>query len=104
MRASLMALLMLSVSLAGCLESGNSLNNGPGDPDLSAPAEWQIGQWWLYTFSTPDWEDDSARLVVAEDDAVVAKVSRGPVSAQMHNVNALKVRGMIFAQMRESLG
>ena len=69
MRAPLMALLMLSFSLAGCLESGNSLNNGPGDPDLSAPAEWQIGQWWLYTFSTPDWEDDSARLVVAEDDA-----------------------------------
>ena len=69
MRAPLMALLMLSVSLAGCLESGSSINNGAGNPDLSEPAEWQIGQWWLYTFSTPEWEDDSARLVVAEDDA-----------------------------------
>ena len=69
MRTPLMVLLMLSVSLAGCLESGSSLNNGPGDPDLSQPAEWQVGQWWLYTFSTPEWEDDSARLVVAEDDA-----------------------------------
>ena len=69
MRTPLMVLLMLSVSLAGCLESGSSLNNGPGDADLSEPAEWQVGQWWLYTFSTPEWEDDSARLVVAEDDA-----------------------------------
>ncbi len=69
MRAPLMALLMLSVSLAGCLDDGDSSDQGPGDADLSTPAEWQIGQWWLYTFSTPDWEDDSARLVVAEDDA-----------------------------------
>ena len=69
MRTPLMVLLMLSVSLAGCLESGSSLNNGPGDANLSEPAEWQVGQWWLYTFSTPEWEDDSARLVVAEDDA-----------------------------------
>ena len=64
-----MVLLMLSISLAGCLESGDSTNQGPGHADLTSPAEWQIGQWWLYTFSTPDWEDDSARLVVAEDDA-----------------------------------
>ena len=69
MRAPIMALLMLSISLAGCLEGGDSTNQGPGHADLSAPAEWQIGQWWLYTFSTPEWEDDSARLVVAEDDA-----------------------------------
>ena len=69
MRAPMMALLMLSISFAGCLGGGDSSDQGPGDADLSAPAEWQIGQWWLYTFSTPDWEDDSARLVVAEDDA-----------------------------------
>ena len=69
MRAPLMALLMLSVSLAGCLEGGETTDQSPGHADLSAPAEWQIGQWWLYTFSTPEWEDDSARLVVAENDA-----------------------------------
>ena len=69
MRAPLMALLMLSISFAGCLDGGGSSDQGQGDADLSAPAEWQIGQWWLYTFSTPEWEDDSARLVVAEDDA-----------------------------------
>ncbi len=69
MRAPLMALLMLSVSLAGCLDGGDSSDPSPGDANLSTPAQWQIGQWWLYTFSTPDWEDDSARLVVAEDDA-----------------------------------
>ena len=69
MRAPMMALLMLSISFAGCLGGGDSTDQSPGDADLSTPAEWQIGQWWLYTFSTPDWEDDSARLVVAEDDA-----------------------------------
>ena len=69
MRAPLMALLMLSISFAGCLGGGTSPGQGSGDADLSSPAEWQIGQWWLYTFSTPEWEDDSARLVVAEDDA-----------------------------------
>ena len=26
---------------------------------------WETGQWWLYTFSTPDYSDDTARLVVA---------------------------------------
>lgn len=68
MRAPLLALLMLSVSLAGCL--GGETAEDMGDADLLlAPAEWQRGQWWLYTFSTPDWEDDSARLVVTETDA-----------------------------------
>ena len=69
MRAPLMALLMLSICFAGCLNSGDSTQQGQDVPDLSTPAEWEIGQWWLYTFSTPEWEDDSARLVVAEDDA-----------------------------------
>ena len=69
MRAPLMALLMLSISLAGCVNTGDSSNGNQGEPDLSAAATWEIGQWWLYTFSTPEWEDDSARLVVAEDDA-----------------------------------
>jgi len=69
MRASLMALLMLSISLAGCINIGDSTRQNQNQPDLSNAATWQIGQWWLYTFSTPEWEDDSARLVVAEDDA-----------------------------------
>ena len=28
---------------------------------------WHIGDWWLYTFSTPEYTDDTARLVVASD-------------------------------------
>ena len=28
---------------------------------------WDIGDYWLYTFSTPDYSDDTARLVVASD-------------------------------------
>ena len=69
MRAPLMALLMLSVGLAGCLGGETSTDTSAGEADLSSPAEWPMGQGWLFTFSTPEWEDDSARLVVAEDDA-----------------------------------
>ena len=67
MRAPLLAVLMLSAGLAGCL--GGDESSSAESVDLSTPAEWQVGQWWLYTFSTPEWEDDSARLVVTETDA-----------------------------------
>jgi len=30
--------------------------------------EWNVGQNWLYTFITPQFGEDSARLVVAEID------------------------------------
>jgi len=70
MRAQLLTLLLLGASLAGCLggsSGGDSDSNE--NVDLSQPANWTIGQWWLYTFSTPNWQDDSARLVVTETDA-----------------------------------
>lgn len=70
MRAQWLVLLMLGASLAGCLGGSDSGSGSEmGGPDLSQPANWTIGQWWLYTFSTPEWEDDSARLVVTETDA-----------------------------------
>ena len=57
--APLMALLMLS----GCLDAitGNDDENNP-----SLLPEWEIGTWWLYTFVTPEFGEDSARLVVAD--------------------------------------
>jgi len=67
MRASLLVLMMLSMSLSGCI--GSDSERMMGEPDLSEPLAWSVGDWWLYTFSTPMWEDDSARLVVTETDA-----------------------------------
>ncbi|MEE3082656.1 MAG: hypothetical protein VX320_01025 [Candidatus Thermoplasmatota archaeon] len=70
MRAPMLALLLLGASLAGCLGGSSSVDDDSfGVPDLSQPANWTVGQWWLYTFSTPNWQDDSARLVVTETDA-----------------------------------
>ena len=57
--APLMALLMLS----GCLEAITG-NDNENDPSLLP--EWEIGTWWLYTFVTPEFGEDSARLVVAD--------------------------------------
>ena len=69
MRAHGLVLLVLCASLAGCLGGSDGNGDPMGEPDLSLAATWSVGDWWLYTFSTPEWEDDSARLVVAEVDA-----------------------------------
>lgn len=63
-----LSILMLSLSLAGCLEGPSVSTGGQGDTteaELSLP-EWTIGDQWLYTFVTPQFGEDSARLVVAE--------------------------------------
>ncbi len=61
-----LTLLLLAGSLAGC--AGLTGGNGGGDSDESITSPtWEVGDWWLYTFSTPDYSDDTARLVVASD-------------------------------------
>lgn len=63
-----LSILMLSLSLAGCLEGPSVSTGGQGDTteaELSLP-EWTVGDQWLYTFVTPQFGEDSARLVVAE--------------------------------------
>ena len=68
--ALVLSLLMLSLSLAGCLESPTVSSNSMGDTtedELVLPT-WSIGDQWLYTFVTPQFGEDSARLVVAEID------------------------------------
>ncbi len=57
--------LILLSSISGCL--GSDDDKGEGDNDLEVPT-WNVGDWWLYTFSTPDYSDDTARLVVASDE------------------------------------
>ena len=75
MRAYLLSLLMLTVSLAGCINDEGTGTSGIGDTteDELALPNWQIGDQWLYTFITPEFGEDSARLVVAdvrEDDGL----------------------------------
>ena len=55
--------LLFSASLAGCA-GDSSGGGGSSDDGLEVPA-WEIGDWWLYTFSTPDFSDDTTKLVVA---------------------------------------
>lgn len=64
----LMVWLMLSLSLAGCLEGPTVSSDNRGDTtedELRLPS-WSVGDQWLYTFVTPQFGEDSARLVVAE--------------------------------------
>ncbi|MCH1591536.1 MAG: hypothetical protein L7R66_00940, partial [Candidatus Thalassarchaeaceae archaeon] len=63
-----MSCLMLLCLLSGCIETGSS-----GQSDVSSEGdvllpEWEVGNNWLYTFITPQFGEDSARLVVAEID------------------------------------
>ena len=65
-----MTLLMLSLGLAGCLDGPTVSTSGQGDTraeELVLPT-WEVGDQWLYTFTTPQFGEDSARLVVAEVD------------------------------------
>ena len=60
-----MTSLFLGTILSGC----TALNDDTSSNDsniINAPA-WEVGENWLYTFSTPEYSDDTARLVVASD-------------------------------------
>ena len=63
-RSLSMVLVMAVFSTSGCI-----LDSGAGKADDSQQSIenpiWEIGNWWLYTFSTPDYSDDTAKLVVA---------------------------------------
>lgn len=91
MRAYLLSLLMLTVSLAGCIndESSNIGDIGNTTEDELALPDWQIGDQWLYTFVTPQFGEDSARLVVAdvrEDDGLFMLGISSEGEAQRHAV------------------
>lgn len=61
-----MTLVLLVTSVAGCAGFGDG-GSGGGTSDTIEVPQWNVGDWWLYTFSTPDYSDDTARLVVASD-------------------------------------
>ena len=66
--AIVMACLMMMCMVSGCIETGDSGQLGESVDDDMALPEWEVGNNWLYTFITPQFGEDSARLVVAEID------------------------------------
>jgi hypothetical protein len=67
--AFVLALLLLVTIFSGCLGGDSNDSNLLGEDDPFNVPTWDIADWWLYTFSTPEFSDDTTRLVVAEDDA-----------------------------------
>ena len=68
-RSLFLVALLLCMSLAGCTsnDASSDANNSMTEEEKQLP-EWTVGQNWLYTFITPQFGEDSARLVVAEID------------------------------------
>ena len=64
MRATLAALLLLMLSLSGCINTGS--DSGEFSVDEAEKPGWEVGDWWLYTFETAQFGEDTARLVVTE--------------------------------------
>ena len=64
MRAALAALLLLMLSLSGCINTGSDAGEFSVD-EVEKPG-WEVGDWWLYTFETAQFGEDTARLVVTE--------------------------------------
>lgn len=62
-RVYAMSAIILSSYLAGCTGESTEGSSTSSD-DIELPT-WEMGNWWLYTFSTPDYSDDTAKLVVA---------------------------------------
>ena len=54
---------LLASCLSGCISGSDTEKSGDQGP-IDAPS-WEVGDWWLYTFSTPEFSDDTTRLVVA---------------------------------------
>jgi len=67
MRAYACMLLLLSAMLAGCTENTSTSMGTTEKEDLELP-EWEVGDSWVYTFTTPQFGQDTARLVVVEAD------------------------------------
>ena len=89
--ASVMLLLLLYKSaLPGCTSSSTMSSTGDTTTEeQKLLPEWEIGDQWLYTFITPEFGDDSARLVVAdirEDDGLFMLGISSEGEAQRHAV------------------
>jgi hypothetical protein len=63
MRAVLLLLLLLGSSLSGCIGDGS-----PSAEEISVDEEpgWKVGDWFQYIFTTPQYGQDTTRLVIAD--------------------------------------
>jgi hypothetical protein len=59
--------MMLLALLAGCVEDNTTSMGTTEEDDLLLPS-WEVGDSWVFTFITPQFGQDTARLVVAEED------------------------------------
>ena len=89
MRAALsmsLSVLLMATALSGC----TSISGIVGGSDSVEVPVWEVGDWWLYTFSTPDYSDDTARLVVAsvseEDNTSYMLAISSLIEARRHAV------------------
>ena len=91
LKAPLLVLLLLCTSvLAGCVSDSESAQEADTttDDQKQLPV-WEIGDNWLYTFITPQFGEDSARLVVADvrtDDGLFMLGISSEGEAQRHAV------------------
>ena len=91
LKAPFMVLLFLCTSLlAGCVsDSGSADEADTTTEDQKMLPVWEIGDNWLYTFITPQFGEDSARLVVADirtDDGLFMLGISSEGEAQRHAV------------------
>jgi hypothetical protein len=91
LKAPLLVLLLLCTSvLAGCVSDSESAEKGDTTTeDQKMLPIWEIGDNWLYTFITPQFGEDSARLVVADvrtDDGLFMLGISSEGEAQRHAV------------------
>ncbi len=61
----IMTSLFLGTILSGCTALNDDTSSNASNI-INVPT-WEVGENWLYTFSTPEYSDDTARLVVASD-------------------------------------
>ena len=91
LKAPFLVLLLLCTSvLAGCVSDSESAQEADTttDDQKQLPV-WEIGDNWLYTFITPQFGEDSARLVVADvrtDDGLFMLGISSEGEAQRHAV------------------
>ena len=65
--AGIALMILIITSFAGCINNDSGTNNNTNS-NIEVPV-WEIGQWWMYTFTTPEFGDVTTRLVVTENDA-----------------------------------
>lgn len=91
LKAPFLVLLLLCASaLSGCISDSESANEADTTTeDQKMLPVWEIGDNWLYTFITPQFGEDSARLVVADvrtDDELFMLGISSEGEAQRHAV------------------